>query len=170
MPGALQRLDRALRLTLPTVTALAAALLGAVPWPMPGVAPTAPNLLLAAVYFWAIHRPGAMPFSVVLLLGTLQDVLTATPLGMQALLLLLVHGIAASQRRMLAGHSFARTWCGFVAATIATGALGWMIVSVYHLMIVWPAPLVAHVLLTIGVYPAVSAILARVDRLMARST
>lgn len=168
MAGALQRLDRALRLMLPAVTALVAALLGAVPWPLPGVAPTSPDLLLGTVYFWAIHRSGALPFSVVLLLGTLQDVLTATPLGMHALLLLLVHGIAAAQRRALTAGGFARTWCGLVAATIATGILGWLIVSVYYLTIVWPVPLAAHVLLTIGIYPGISAVLARVDRLVSR--
>ena len=71
-----------------------------------------PAVTLACVYFWSLFRPAAMPPPVVFLIGVLLDLLGYLPLGVGALTLLAVHGLAVRWRRVLTRQGFLRGLAG----------------------------------------------------------
>jgi rod shape-determining protein MreD len=116
------RMDTWVRHLVPVGVTLLLLLLTAIPTRMPGFSGIMPLLPMMGVYYWAIFRPDLLPAWVAFLIGLLADILAGTPLGVYALVLLLVQGIAAAQRKFFLGKSFAVTWWAF--GLLAGGALG----------------------------------------------
>ncbi|MBT4710871.1 MAG: rod shape-determining protein MreD, partial [Alphaproteobacteria bacterium] len=108
------RLLRILRLLLPGLVTFVAVLLTVLPLGIPFAAVVTPFLSLMAVYYWSIYRPDLLPPAAVFVLGVLQDILTGGPVGLLALVLLLVQALAVSQRRILLGQAFSVEWAGLL--------------------------------------------------------
>lgn len=70
-------------------------------------------LLLAAIYYWSLFRPALLPSWLVFLLGVGFDFLTGLPLGLHALIFLLLQWLVRDQRLILTGQSFFAIWIGF---------------------------------------------------------
>ncbi len=132
-----------------------------VPMHVPGYARVAPLLSLMAVYHWTVFRPALMPALAVFAIGLLQDILSGTPIGVHALVFLIVQGLVLSQRRFLVGKSFAVVWLGF--SLVATGAalLSWVLVSAYSVALVDPQPVFFQYLMTLGTFPLLGWLLLR---------
>ncbi len=158
-PGFWQRLDLLGRRAVPFAATLALLVLSMLPWPVPGAAPVSPLPALAAVYYWSVHRPELMPPLAVFGLGLAQDLIGGGPVGLNALVLLLVRGMIVGQaRRHFARGPFVVDWWGFAVAAGASGALSWVLASLYHGTLVWPKPLLVQYLLNICLYPAISLV------------
>lgn len=132
-----------------------------IPIGLPGWSQVAPALPLISVYHWAVHRPDLLPGILVFLIGLLHDLLNGLPLGLHALVFLLVHGVVVFKRRFLVGKSFRVQWVGFVVACVGAAALSWVLGSLHALRAIGPEPLAYQYLLTIGLYPAVAWLLLR---------
>jgi rod shape-determining protein MreD len=158
--GLLASLDALARGALPTVlTILAMVLAGGVAF-MPGlIAATA----LPCVFFWSVFRPAAMPPPAVFGLGLLLDLLTATPLGIGILILLVVHGVARATRRFLARQGFLLVWLAFAGFALAAGLLGWVLQALLGWRLPPLAPGLWQVVLTIGLYPILAWPLGRLQ-------
>lgn len=154
-----------LRSLLPAAVTLVAVLLAAVPFGVPFFAVVTPFLSLMAVYYWSIYRPDLLPPAAVFAIGILQDVLTGSPVGLLALVLLLVRALAVSQRRILRGQAFVVEWAGFLLVAAGAGAAAWLLVSAYRFAVVPPSPFAVQALLTAAMYPLGSWVLARAARL-----
>lgn len=160
-PSLLHRLDSSIRHMVPLATTIAMLLLMVVPSRVPGFAPVVPAFLLMAVYYWAIFRPDLLPGWVAFVVGLIYDAVAGLPLGVTALVLLLTHGVVASQRRFFLGNTFIVAWSAF-AMVAAAAALTTM-------ALVWAAAgrasggerLVVQYLLTLLLYPPMASILAR---------
>ena len=135
-------------------------LLNAVPMRLPAYASVAPMLPLMGVYYWAIYRPDLLPPWAAFLLGLLDDILGGTPLGVNALVLLLVQGVAASQRRFFLPKSFVVAWLAFAVLTAGAVALSWLLVAALNRPLD-PAPTLFRYLMTLGVFPLLTWALAR---------
>ena len=85
----------------------------ALPWRLPAFAEVTPAFAVMAVFYWTIYRPERLPYVATFGIGVLQDLLAGTPLGMTALLLLVVQGVVASQRTFFRGKPFLVIWWGF---------------------------------------------------------
>lgn len=90
-----------------------------------------PFLSLMGVYYWSIFKPRLMPISAVFLLGLLQDILSGGPLGMVALLLVLVQIFVARQGRRFLEKEFLFNWLVFIIVALIFGLLSWVIASIY---------------------------------------
>jgi rod shape-determining protein MreD len=161
------RLLRILRLLLPGLVTFIAVLLTVLPLGIPFAAVVTPFLSLMAVYYWSIYRPDLLPPAVVFVLGVLQDMLTGGPVGLLALVLLLVQALAVSQRRILLGQAFSVEWAGLLLVVAGAGAVSWTLASVYYLALVPPVPFVVQALITVALYPLGSWLFARVARVTA---
>ena len=161
------RLLRILRLLLPGLVTFIAVLLTVLPLGIPFAAVVTPFLSLMAVYYWSIYRPDLLPPAVVCVLGVLQDMLTGGPVGLLALVLLLVQALAVSQRRILLGQAFSVEWAGLLLVVAGAGAVSWTLASVYYLALVPPVPFVVQALITVALYPLGSWLFARVARVTA---
>jgi rod shape-determining protein MreD len=167
--SALQRIDVSVRQSAPVALTLLLTVLSVVPVRLPAASTLAPDIVLIAVFYWTVHRPDLMRLWTVFIIGLLGDVLSGTPLGVHALVLMLVHAAIISQHKIFRGASFGMVWWAFsliapvahvVAAVIAFVTTGALIdLSLFALRLV----------LTIGFYPALAWLLGRAQRALLAS-
>ena len=143
--------------------------IGMMPLPLPHFLPLGPGLAIISVYYWAIHRPGLLPASAVFLIGLFGDLLGMAPLGVGTLMLLLVYGIASSQRRVFLGQPFLVVWWGFMVIAAGAMSLGWILSSLLAGDALDSSPVMFAYLMTLALYPAVADLFARAQRGFLRS-
>lgn len=165
---AVQRFDLWLRHATPVGLAVLLAILSVVPVGIPGYAVVVPAYTTMGAFYWAVFRPDLQPPIALFLVGVLQDVLAATPLGTTALCLMVVHGLAVSQRRAFLGKPFVLTWFGFVLIYALAATLIWCLVSVLSLQPIGPGPAVFQYLVTVTLFPVVAWVFVRVHRHVVR--
>jgi rod shape-determining protein MreD len=159
------QLDRSLKQALPVVLTALVVLLSVIPLPIPEYAMLAPNVVLICVFYWIVHRPDLFPAWGAFLIGLLDDSLSGAPLGLNALVLLLVHYAIVAQHKFFRGKAFWLIWIAF-AVLAAGAALVTAIVAYAVARLSVPIGLFATQLaLTVAVYPAVAAVLGRVQRI-----
>ena len=161
-----QRLDNVARRLVPLGLTLALILFSVVPLHIPGYSSIVPMLALTSVYYWAIHRPRLMPPIAVFAVGLAQDVLSGTPLGLHAVVLLLTYGAIVSQRRAFLGKSFLVVWWGFLIVAFTAVLVSWVLVSALSGTLIETRAGVFQFLLTFALYPAMTALFARVQRVI----
>lgn len=165
---ATQRVDLWLRQATPIALTVLLAILSAVPIGIPGYTAVVPAYTAMAAFYWAVFRPDLQPPFALFLVGVLQDILAATPLGMTALSLMLVHGLAVSQRRAFLGKPFVLAWFGFVLIHALAAFLVWLLTSLLALRLVGPEPAVFQYLVTVTLFPVVAWVFVRIHRYVVR--
>ncbi len=153
-----------LRGFLPIMTCLLLVAFGLMPLGLPHFAPISPALALMAVFYWSIFRADLMSMLGAFLIGLVVDLITAGPLGINALLLLLTHELGVSQRRVFLGSSFLVNWWGFAMVAVGASLLSWLIASLLHWQMHEIRPMLAQLLLSLGLYPAIYWLLSRIEQ------
>jgi rod shape-determining protein MreD len=166
--GPLHRLDAAARAAVPSLTALALIVLGVVPLRLPAFAAVVPWFALMAVYYWTMYRAELMPAPAVFGIGVFQDLLSGGPFGVNAFVLLLTHGAAMTQRRVLMRRPFSLGWLGFVAIALMGFALTWLTMTLLTLALFDPRAALVQYVLTVLLYPPVAWVFAAVHRAWVR--
>jgi len=134
------------------------------PFGVPGQAALRPAYAMACVFFWSLYRPASLPAPVVAGTGLLLDLLGMSPMGMWAVLLLVLQGSTLAARRRLIPQSFLLTWLVFTAFAAAGTALAWLLQSVLELSMLPPGPEAVVCLAGAGLYPALAAFFIRAHR------
>ncbi|MEM8590102.1 MAG: rod shape-determining protein MreD [Pseudomonadota bacterium] len=165
-PSLLQRLDRGLRSAVPGLSTLIFTLLGVVPLHLPVYGPISPLLALIPIYYWAVHRPDLMTFSLAFAIGLVHDALAGAPLGVHSLVYLLCYWAAFSQRRFLAGKGFFVLWWGMLLIAALGVGLEWLVFSVFYARLMPVEPLAFRALLTTALFPLVGGLMIQIHRLM----
>jgi rod shape-determining protein MreD len=160
----LHRLDAWARNLSPFALTLLMLIIGTAPLHIPHFVPLGPGLAMISIYYWAIHRPGLLPAPAVFAIGLIGDLLGAAPLGVGTLILLLVHAIALSQRRLFSGQPFLVVWWGFSMIAAGAMSLGWMLSSIVSGAALDPKPAIFAYLMTLALYPAIGDLFARAQR------
>lgn len=163
----LLRTVRFLRGLVPLLITVLLVVASALPWRLPAFAEVTPAFVVMAVFYWTIYRPDRLPYAATFSVGLLQDLLTGTPLGMTALILLMVQGVVASQRTFFLGKPFLVVWWGFSLLMPAVGLVSWIIGSAYFDAIVPPLPILVQVVLTVILFPVFAALFSHVRALVA---
>ena len=132
-PTLWRRLDQNARNLLPAITAVFLGLLMLLPIGVPMWGKLAPPLMLAAVYYWSLTRPGLLPPGAAFALGVYQDLLTGAPLGSTSLVLVLVQWILRSQQRYLANRPFILLWAGFAPVALGAALIDWAVYAAFTL-------------------------------------
>lgn len=163
-PSLLQRLDLKLRQALPGLLTFVFVLLSVAPVRLPDYALVAPGLVLIALFYWTVHRPDLLRPWHACVLGLFDDILSGTSLGVNALVLTLVHWAVTSQHTFFRGKSFAVVWLAFSllapGAIIATALLSFVAARA----IIDPMVVLVQILLTIAFYPPLAWLLGRAQR------
>jgi rod shape-determining protein MreD len=155
-------MDVTARNLFPLGLAVAALLLGTLPLYLPGYGAIAPNLALMVVFYWAIYRPDLFPAALAFAVGLIQDALMGTPVGLNALLLLCVHGVVVTQRRFFQGKTFAVVWSAFSVIAFGAALVGWILAMGLAGALLAPGPGLFAMMLTIALYPFATWMQARV--------
>jgi rod shape-determining protein MreD len=134
------------------------------PLGLPGQAELRPAYAMACVFFWSLYRSSSLPPPLVAVTGLLVGLLDYSPLGLWAVLLLLLQGGTLAVRRRLAPQSFLVTWLVFASIAVVLSGFDWALQSLLTLNMLPVLPLGVQILATVGVYPALAALFIRAHR------
>ena len=158
-----------LRLLTPAALTLSVVFVSVVPVGLSGLPEVTPFFTLMVVYHWSIYRPELLPAPAVFVLGLVQDGLSGGPLGLFALILIIVYGLVSMQRRTFLGKTFPVEWFGFSLVVVGATVASWLISCVYYVTLVDPWPVALQGGLTLATYPCIVWIFARVARTALRT-
>lgn len=122
--------------------------------------------ILIIIYYWTIHRPGLVPVWLVFAAGLCVDILGGLPIGLNALVFVLLRLFVVSQRRFLMGQGFTIIWLGFAMLNCAVHLVQWVVMSVLAWHILPIEPLFSPVFLGIAFFPIVSLLLHVTNKLL----
>jgi rod shape-determining protein MreD len=159
-----RRLDAMSRHAWPATLMFLGLLAIGIPFGIPGQAELRPAYAMACVFFWSLYRPASMPAPVVAGAGLLLDLLGMSPLGMWAVLLLVLQGSTLAARRRLIPQSFLLVWLVFFAFAAAGAELAWLLQSLLELKMLPMGPEGIVCLAAAGVYPALAGFFIRAHR------
>ena len=163
-----QRLDTIARRILPVAITIMLALAAAVPSHVPGFSALVPAVTLISIYYWTIFRPDLMPALAVFAIGLFQDILSGLPLGVNALIFLLVYAIVLGQRRFFLGKSFLVMWWGFLLIVAGAFLLTWLAVSLLEAAFLDPMPALFQAGVTLAIFPIFTWLFIRTQQAMLR--
>ena len=163
---ALPRVNNGAARLLPVATTLLAAVISVLPVQIPGYAALTPVFTLMAAYHWTIYRPDLLPPFALFAIGLTEDLLAGSPIGVNALLLLLTRVAVLGYRRYFINRNFPFVWTGFTLLT-ATAMFGlWALHCMLDLSLLDFRNAVIRAALTIAVFPVASLMLGRTQRAM----
>lgn len=162
-----RQLDIAARQAFPTSCTVLLMMLTEIPFGFADQAALLPAVTLASIYFWTLFRPAAMPPPVVFLIGMLLDLFGYLPLGVGALTLLAVHGLALRWRRVLARQGFLPVWLVFAGFAAGASWLAWALTALLTMRLLPVGPTVFEVALTTALYPALAVLFVGAHRSIA---
>jgi rod shape-determining protein MreD len=163
---ALPRVNNGAVRLLPVATTLLAAVISVLPVQIPGYAALTPVFTLMAAYHWTIYRPDLLPPIALFAVGLTEDLLAGSPVGVNALLLLLTRVAVLGYRRYFINRNFPFVWSGFtLLAAVAMFGL-WGLHCVLDLSLLDFRNAVIRAALTIAMFPLASFMLGRTQRAM----
>ena len=166
-PSLGRRLDILARQSFPTASTAVLMLLLETPLGFTGQAALLPAVAVAAVYFWSLFRPGAMPPITAFALGILLDLLGMLPTGVGPLTLLLTQAMCLRWRPVLARQGFLRVYLAFIGFAVVAAGLVWALSSLLlFVLLPWP-PAVLQALVSAALYPGLAIVLTGAHRSIA---
>lgn len=157
-------LRRWLRNLVPVATTFLFVLIGQLPLPLPFLSDVAPAFALMSLYYWLVFRPDLMPYAAVFGLGIVQDAVAGAPLGLYALVYLLVQAMVLNQRRFIAGKPFWVFWSAFALVAPIAAFAAWLLASVTRGALLTPGTALVALVMTIILFPAVAWLLVHAQR------
>lgn len=142
--------------------------LSAFPFPFLGLGEIRPAFMLMAVYYWAVFRPQMLPPAGAFAAGFALDLVCAYPLGLNALLFVVVQWIVKSQRKFLLGQNFMVIWASFALVAFIAGILQWMVFSLFEFHFMSIKPVLIGSLMTAVVFPLIVMPLFRINKRLER--
>jgi hypothetical protein len=103
---------------------------------------------------------------VVFLFGLLNDILHFYPVGLTAVVYLIVYQLSFSQRRFFAGQIFYMLWFGFLIAAGINLVMAWIILSFYNHAPVPLSSVLTQFAFTVIIFPFPAWLLIRLQRLI----
>lgn len=141
-------------------------LLSILPLGLKGYGDIRPAFVLMAVYYWAIYRPYMLSSVGTFLTGLALDLLTGTPLGLQALVLLLVRVITGTQQKFMLAQRFGVMWACFGLVALASGVAQWLIFGLVNWQLTALRPVLVGAAVSGLLFPAVALPLYMINRAM----
>jgi rod shape-determining protein MreD len=161
---ALPRVNGGTARLLPIATTILAALISILPLRIAGYAALTPAFTLMAAYHWTIYRPDLLPPLALFAIGLGEDLLAGAPLGVSALLLLIVYVTVLSYRRYFVNRTFPFVWTGFTLLTVSALLGLWALHCVLDATILDIRNTIFRAVLTIAIFPLASFLLGRTQR------
>lgn len=144
---------------------LAAALLLLIPMGVPLFlyGPGLPHLGMLCVYYWAVHRPLLFPPWLAFSFGLVCDAWMGMPLGLNAVLMLLLAALLNTQFEVFASRPFLFAWAVLAPSCVAYHLASWAVLQLlgFPLSVV---PFLVQSLLSYMMYPLISLLLSRIQQ------
>ena len=134
------------------------------PVKIPGYAALTPMFILMAAYHWTIYRPDLLPPLALFAIGLAEDLLAGSPIGVNALVLLLARSAVLGFRRHFVNRTFPFVWSGFTLLTVVVMLFLWALHCLIDLSLLDFRNTVIRATLTIAVFPLATFLLGRAQR------
>ena len=105
-----------------------------------------------------------MPYAAVFGLGIVQDAVAGAPLGLYALVYLLVQALVLNQRRFIAGKPFWVFWSAFALVAPTAAFAAWLLASATRGTLLAPQTALVGLIMTIILFPVVAWLLVHAQR------
>lgn len=112
-----------------------------------------PSFTLMSIFYWSIYRPSILPSWVAFLGGVFFDLISGLPVGLHALLFLLVQRVVTDQRKIFMGQSFFAVFVGYCVVMVGVYGLQWSLFCLVNGLIVPFEPVVGAVILGVVFFP-----------------
>jgi rod shape-determining protein MreD len=152
---------------LALLVVVALLLLSTVPFRIAHLGEVRPAFMLMAVYYWSILR--TVPPLAVFAAGLVLDLLSAYPLGLSALILVIVQTLTSSQRKFLSGQSFLVIWAAFALVALVAGFAQWGVFSLFETSWMTVKPMLISAFLSAVLFPLAVLPLAALHKALAGS-
>jgi len=166
MEGGIRKLRQSIVALAPPLTGIILVLVTATPLYFSHVGTVMPQLAEIAVFFWTIYRPDLMSYGAAFAIGVVADLVTGAPLGVTALILVVVRRVVLAQRRATLGKPFHILWFSFAMIALPAALLGWLVGSLYTFHALSILNVLVQAALTIVVFPPVAWLLTRCQVLL----
>lgn len=119
-----------------------------------------PYFMVITIFYWAIYRPSFLQPLWIFALGILQDLVIGYPVGVHAILYLVLHYTVKNQRTFLTGQTYFVLWMIFSMVCLVFLFVEWGFFSIVSWTLFDYHPVVSSWLLTILFYPLINWIFA----------
>ncbi len=164
------KITNATRLAVPQILLLTLVLLNFVSLPLPYLGPVKPHLVLMAVYYWAIYRPTLVPPALCFGIGIVMDILAGEPLGITALILVVMQLVVRGQRRFLMSQPYTTTWLGFAVVAGLASLAQWALFGLAYMQWSPLLPAMSAALMSIFLFPFMSLVFVTIHRILPVAT
>ena len=89
------------------------------------------NLHYIIIYFWTLRYPSALGYGFIFLSGIIADVVIGFPIGLTALTLLIVSGVAAYVRLVTVRLSLINDWISFIPALLIANLVNFTVLNFF---------------------------------------
>ncbi len=119
-----------------------------------------PDFGMMCIYFWMLHRPDLFNLLSVLVLGVVDMLITSALPGATLGAYLMMYVLVFYTQKYFNAKPFIVIWYGFMALSLLTVLVKWLVVSVYYSAFLPMSVLIFAYLIGVAVYPLVSMFLA----------
>lgn len=141
-------------------------LLSLVSFSIPHTDTIKPLLILVPFYYWTIYRPSLLPLFYVFIMGLLVDFVLGFPVGLHAILFIVIRIIIKSQRLFLMGQPYLMFWLGFAIVSTSLYALEWAFFSMRYLSFMPLSGVFSSNVVTILFFPFIALILTFIQKIL----
>lgn len=163
-PSFWRQIDAAARFTLPFGLLSGGLVVLGIDVHLHGQSALRPAYALCGVYFWSLYRPGSLPAPMTAAVGLLLDVLGLSPIGLWAVILLVVQAVTLAARRFVLPRGFITGWLVFTLIASSACAVAWAAQSALEFRMLPTAPALTGLFLSVLLYPPLSAWMIRLHR------
>lgn len=119
-----------------------------------------PDLGLICIYFWMLHRPDLFGLVSIVILGLLSSAVSSALPGASLFAYLTLYVLIYNTQKFFNAKPFVVIWYGFMALSLTTLLVKWLVVSIYYSRFLPLSMLIFGYLIGVALYPLVSMILA----------
>lgn len=145
---------------LPLATAVFFLLLAYVPLNVAMFNNIRPDLGLVCIYFWMLHRPDLFGLVSIVILGLLDSAISSALPGASLFAYLTMYLLIYNTQKFFNAKPFVVIWYGFMALSLTTMLIKWLVVSIYFSRFLPLSMLMFSYLIGVALYPLVSMVLA----------
>jgi rod shape-determining protein MreD len=157
-----------LKLLLPKLLALLFIFLSYTPSRLYGLDNFFPAVDLMMIYYWSLYKPQVMPNWFIFSIGLMKDILSGSPLGVNALSYILLRGLAMYKEKYLK-KTFTGLWQGFAVFAAIVMIFKWLVFSFVFEEIMAINTVLMQFLLSVLIYPLFHSLFNGINVILPRS-
>lgn len=118
-----------------------------------------PSFMLMFLFYWSIYRPTLIPSWLVFIMGLMLDLISGFPVGLQALLFVLIQRVITDQRKVFSGQPFWTVFFGYCLVAMFFNVTQYFVFGMLQGEFIKLEPVMATILLSVIFFPFVSLIM-----------